>query len=155
MIYPGKWSSFPGSSGSEVEGSPEHVSLEVTGIGAICDIYQRDPSAEGSASFVVGEFLNIANGDRVLLHLDRGFTLSGSLEDHVKLPLDLFVEQIRNVVLPDEGQATNEDHDWDLLVDLARRRGISIEADQLREVRYEILVTDRVLSWLEPPTGNG
>ena len=122
----------------------------VVGLGAICDLGPQrlgDPRAQ---SFSVSEFVTMEDGRRVILHRDRGFTIgwrssgelsSGDLPGHQTL--ESLTRDVLNVVLPDDDECT-EDHPWSWLADLARGRGLSVTAEDLRGLPYEVLVTDEV-----------
>jgi hypothetical protein len=117
----------------------------VVGLGAICDLRPPQDHQRNSQSFSVGEFATLGNGDRLMLHQERGFTMSGAVGD--SLPGTVIVRQVLHVVLRDE--SGSNDHSWSELAELARSRGLDVTADQLRQLPYEVLVTDRILRWLE------
>ncbi len=117
----------------------------VVGLGAICDLRpQGDPRSQ---SFSVGEFATLENGDRVMLHRERGFTISTPPAEANTLPASSFVRDTLNTVLPDEDDG--DDHPWSWLADLARGRGLDVTTDELRHLPYEVLLTDRLLEWIE------
>lgn len=129
-------------------GSPGHV----VGLGAICDL---TASADGgrTKSFAVSEFAELADGTRVVLHAERGFTTGwvnvaepdeiASLET-----LDSLERNVLNVVLPDEDDG--EPHPWDWLARLARRQGLEVTADDLRSVPYRVVFSDAVTELFGP-----
>jgi hypothetical protein len=80
-----------------------------------------------------------------MLHQERGFTLSRAVG--ASLPGTVLVDQVLHVVLLDE--SGSDDHSWSELAELARNRGLEVTADQLRQLPYEVLVTDRILRWIE------
>lgn len=127
----------------------------VVGIGAICDLgpQRLDVRSQG---FAVSEFVTLEDGRRVLLHQDRGFTIgiphreSGSddVRDH-ETP-DSITQSVLIAVLPDDDDP-EEDHPWPWLAELARARGLDVSAEDLRDLTYEVVLTDDVTRWLAPP----
>jgi hypothetical protein len=120
--------------------------VRVVGLGAICDL---DPSPyaihdERQHSFTVCEFALLDNGERVTLHAERGYSgraSSGSIWAHETV--ETVTHDVLNVVLPDPEDG--EEHPWEWLAELAQAQGIDVTADQLRQVPYEVVVTERVI----------
>ena len=126
----------------------------VVGIGAICDLGPRRFRETHSQSFSVSEFVMLEDGRRVILHEDRGFTLgwrssgeSGAGEIRGQETLDSITRDVLNTVLPDDDELA-EDHPWPWLANLARARGLDVTADDLRDLAYEVILTDNVTRWL-------
>ena len=128
----------------------------VVGLGAICDLLplRADPSSQ---DFKVSEFVDLEDGRRVLLHDGgRGLmtsgvrTTSGWRAPDVRwgLTLEGLTSDVLTVVLPDDENDT-EPHPWSWLADLARARGLDMTADDLRELRYEVVFTDELRRWFE------
>ncbi len=134
--------------------------IELVGLGAICDRAGPQES-DGSQSFRVGEFALLDSGDRLLLHDDRGFTLSCVFGGPEPLraatgltPTDLIREALNVSVLPDEWEIqTGLDEDglahWRWIAKLIESRGLCVAPEQLRALPYKVLLTDGVLNWLE------
>ena len=128
----------------------------VVGLGAICDLGPVSPEDPRSQSFSVGEFVTLDDGRRVLLHEERGFTIgsrvSGSgtadMSGHA-MTRESLARNVLNVVLPDD-DACAEEHPWSWLAELARARGLSVTADELRGLPYEVVLTDEVSRGLAP-----
>jgi hypothetical protein len=59
-------------------------------------------------------------------------------------------QQVLNVVLPDDDECEDE-HPWSWLAELARNHDIDVTADELKELQYEVVLTDRVTQWLITP----
>jgi len=122
------------------------------GIGAICDL-RPGRSDEASQSFSVSEFVTLEDGRRVILHEARGFTIgwggsgSGDVREHESL--ESMTRNVLNVVLPDDDESADA-HPWSWLADLARARGLSVTADDLRRLPYEVVFTDDLRRWLAP-----
>lgn len=134
----GGWRPYLAAVGAQdciTTGSP---SAAVVGLGAICDLRRPAETQTGVRSFAVHEFVTLANGDRLVLHRDRGFTLSIDTGESEPLSAALLVRQTLNTVLPDEDDG--EDHPWSWLEELARARGLAVTADELRRLPYEVLL---------------
>jgi hypothetical protein len=149
------WSPHPQGAGHPVEhpngGRAEPAATgRVVGIGAICDFRTGAPEPGPSQSFSVSEFVVLEDGRRVVID-HRGFTL-GSNVDSVRAGLtsQIMSQQVLNVVLPDDDESA-EEHPWSWLAELARTNGIDVTADELKELQYEVVLTDRVTRWLVTP----
>jgi hypothetical protein len=124
--------------------------VRVVGLGAICDL---DPSPyaindERQNSFAVSEFALLDNGERVILHAERGFTgraSSGSIWEYETV--ETITHNVLNTVLPDDDD-TDDDHPWEWLAELAQAQGIDVTAGDLRQVPYEVVLTERVIQRL-------
>lgn len=148
----GGWRPHPDA----VEDQPALLPVEpgsVAGVGAICDLGPQRPGDARSQSFAVGEFVALDDGRRVLLHKDRGFTIgipprepgADHLRDH-ETP-DSITQNVLIAVLPDDDDS-GEDHPWPWLAELAQARGLNVTAEDLRGLRYEVILTDNVTRWL-------
>jgi len=150
------WGLHPHSDHARAKGLPLVKPGRVVGVGAICDLGQQRPTDARSQNFSVSEFVTLEDGRRVILHEDRGFTIGlgstgtsdlGGLREHETL--ESLTRDVLNTVLPDDDQPA-EDHPWMWLADLARARGLTVSADDLRKLRYDVILTDKVRRWLEP-----
>lgn len=126
----------------------------MVGIGAICDLGPQPAHDERSQSFSVSEFVSLDDGRRVILHSDRGFTIgwktapepaAGDLRRHETA--DNITQDVLNTVLPDDDDS-GEDHPWPWLAELARARGLTATAEDLRNLPYEVVLTENVTRWL-------
>jgi hypothetical protein len=54
---------------------------------------------------------------------------------------------VLNVVLPDDDESA-EEHPWSWLAELARARGLKVTADDLRGLRYDVILAEKVTQWL-------
>lgn len=75
----------------------------VVGLGAICDHRSGGAVDDESASFSVGEFVVLDGGERVLLHVERGFTTSHTVGEEggprfSDLTRQAITENVLNVV---------------------------------------------------------
>lgn len=136
----GGWRSHPqGSTGVTHVGPVEPGPL--VGLGALCDLRS---AGDYSLSFAVSEFLTLADGRRVVLHEERGFTISGTGAGETA---ESITQDVLNTVLPDEvpGEEPTEDDPYPWLADLARTRGLQVTTDNLRALPYQVILTDAVL----------
>jgi hypothetical protein len=98
----------------------------------------------GGIHFRVEEFAVLADGRRIRLHAERGFSLSGGVDPWEGLTLENMEANVRTTVLPDDAEDTGEDHPWDWLAALLRAQGIHASVEQLRAVPYGVEFSDRV-----------
>lgn len=125
--------------------------MRVVGLGAECDVDDTNTDSP-QASFRVSEFAVLDDGSRVTLHDERGFVSkpsSGHPWRH--LSLDGLSRSVRTTVLPDD-DPTDDEHPWEWLVELLDARGITTTVDQLRQVPYNVVLTDRVMARVRPPS---
>lgn len=131
----------------EPEGAPPR---RVIGLGAVCDV-RRPTDDLRRQSFSVSEFALLADGRRVILHNDRGYTLGapgGGVGDYETV--QSVTRDVLNVVIPDDDAVdAGEEHPWSWLAELARSRGLDVTAEDLRVLPYEVILTDEVLRWLD------
>lgn len=138
----------------------DHASLpklakpgRVVGLGAICDLRTPRSNDGRSQSFSVSEFVTLDDGRRVILHEDRGFTIgwgssvSDASDIREGLTPDSITRNVLNVVLPDDDEC-GDDHPWSWLADLARARGLDVTEEDLRNLAYEVILSDKVIRWL-------
>lgn len=144
------------------------VAMEVVRLGAWCDLVTEDEhraelAAMGmtgggfeealhhfrrAASFRVSEFAVLADGGRLTLHDERGFSSWDSSGDQWRhLTLEGVEADVRTTVLPDEDD-TDDEHPWNWLVELLLSHGITTSADRLRLVPYEVEFSERLLARL-------
>jgi hypothetical protein len=126
----------------------------VVGLGAVCDLGPSRPEGNRSQSFRVGEFVTLADGRRVMLHEERGFTIGPGSSGAPDVgggseTVESLTRDVLNVVLPDDDDCA-EPHPWSSLAGLARARGLEVTEDDLRALPYEVVLTDAVTGWLTP-----
>jgi hypothetical protein len=152
----GGWHAYPGATGAGASRHPPVEPGRVVGLGAVCDLGPQRTGGSGDQSFAVSEFVTLEDGRRVILHDDRGFTLGlrssgqsdpGDVREHETL--ESLTRDVLNVVLPDD-DGSAEEHPWSWLAGLARARGLDVSADDLRDLPYEVVFTERVRRWLAP-----
>ncbi|SDX52478.1 hypothetical protein SAMN05660209_00596 [Geodermatophilus africanus] len=126
----------------------------VVRLGAECDL-TRESGPE--LSFGVTEFADLADGRRLVLRADRGFTSrlhgpgadeSGAAWRHETLAG--LAADVLATVLPDDAEETGEDHPWRELAGLLRARGVAVSTAELRRVPYVVELSDRVRARLPP-----
>lgn len=158
----GSWSRYPVESARDHPGRSAvgdgggtidpRSAAPIVGLGAICGPVSQDAKNGGrSQSFWVSEFALLANGLRVILHEERGFTIGSNFGDvKESLTSETIVRNVLNVVLPDDDECS-EDHPWSWLAGLARNRGLDVHTDHLRGLPYEVVLTEDVSRWLASP----
>ena len=146
------WSYFPkdggvdhsalaevGDDGERLDGSSVAA---VVGLGALCGLSpRRADQDERTRSFWVAEFVLLADGRRIILHDERGFTIGarGAGSGLSMSPADI-THNVLNVVLPDDDES-GEAHPWPWLAALARARGLDVSAEQLSSLPYTVVLT--------------
>jgi hypothetical protein len=128
--------------------------MRVVGLGAICDLGRGALDDPRQNSFDVRECARLDNGDLVILHAERGYcgrSSSGSI--WAGETVETITRNVLTTVLPDDAKADTEDeHPWEWLAELARAQGIDVTGVQLRQVPYEVVLTERVLRQLRDGT---
>jgi hypothetical protein len=97
-------------------------------------------------SFVVHEFAELADGRRLTLHEERGFTTSrGSAPSDMSwyLTLEHLERDVRTTVLPDDDD-TQDEHPWEWLAGLIRAHGVEATAEELRLLPYDVVFSERL-----------
>jgi len=98
-------------------------------------------------SFKISEFALLENGERVILHDERGYTSrisSGDIWPHETA--ENIERDVLTAVLPDDDNV--DDHPWQWLAELAQARRINVTADDLRLLPYEVVLSERVIQRL-------
>lgn len=162
--FKGDWSTYPGEPTNDHLGRSEVGDdgevfdagsiAPVVGLGAICGLSSPGFDDEGrSQSFWVSEFARLANGRRVILHEDRGFTIGAPIGPgaggavKVGVTRGEIIETVLAVVLPDPEDG--EEHPWAWLALLARARGLDVTAEDLRGLPYHVVFTDSLTRSLD------
>ena len=133
--------------------------VRVVSLGARCDFVTEDeyrqqlvrngwPAGEvenlvedfrEGVSFVVHEFAELADGRRLTLHEERGFSSS---QWHYRMLEDL-ERSVRTAVLPDDDD-THDEHPWEWLAGLLHVHGVEATAEELRRLPYEVVFSERL-----------
>jgi hypothetical protein len=102
----------------------------VVGLGARAEL---DRSDRPGLNVSVTEFADLADGRRLLLHQERGFSTSAThmSAEHAR-------QDVLTTVLGDDAEITGEEHPWDWLASLISRHGVAATAEQLKAVPYVI-----------------
>jgi hypothetical protein len=149
--------------------------VDVVGLGAWCDFVTEDeyrqrlvrdgwPADEvenlvedfkRGVSFAVHEFAELADGRRLTLHTDRGFTgftmaSNGPApsDQWRSLTLEALERDVRTTVLPDDDD-TGDEHPWEWLAGLLHARGVHVTAEELRLLPYGVEFSERLRERLE------
>ncbi len=140
--------------------------MTVVGLGAWCDLRTEDeyrqqlvrdgwPADEvenlvedfkRGVSFVVHEFAELADGRRLTLHEERGFTTSGGpapSDPWRYLTLEHLERDVRTTVLPDDDD-TQDEHPWEWLAGLLHVRGVEATVEELRLLPYDVVFSERL-----------
>jgi hypothetical protein len=138
----------------------------VVGLGARCDVLTEDEDRERlvrdgwpagpveglledfkqGLSFDVHEFAELADGRRLTLRDDRGFTTSirgPAPRDEWQHPTLGQLERDVPTVLPDDDD-TQEEHLWGELVRLLHLQGVEATGEELRVVPYRVEFSERL-----------
>ena len=147
-----RWSTHPRRYASATLGPipPDHRTdaPRPVAIAAECDLVRSTSTSTDCKSFSVREFLNLEDGNRVILREGLEFTIGEPGGDvHDGLDADSLTQAIRSVVLP-AVSAMDPEHPWDCIVQLARRRRVQTCAEELEKLPYELVLTDAVRAWL-------
>lgn len=113
------------------------MSVTVVGLGACAEL-ARTGNQRG-LHVDVHEFAVLDGGRRLTLHKDRGFSSSDKhpTADHVE-------RSVLTTVLPDDAEATSEDHPWEWLAALIADQGVAVTPEQLRAVPYVVELGPRL-----------
>jgi hypothetical protein len=141
----------------------------VVGLGAWCDFVTEDeyrhrlvrngwPAEEIEnlveefnlgVSFVVHEFAELADGPRLTLHVERGFTGvtmasrgPAPSDQWRSLTLENLERDVRTTVLPDDDD-TQDEHPWEWLATLLHARGVEATAQELGLLPYDVEFSER------------
>jgi hypothetical protein len=144
--------------------------VTVVGLGAWCDFvtehqYRQRLVRDGwpayevenliedfnrGVSFDVHEFAELADGRRLTLHEERGF--SGSTrawggpapsDQWRYLTLENLERDVLTTVLPDDDDAQDE-HPWEWLAQLLHDHGVEATTEELRLLPYEVVFSERL-----------
>lgn len=98
----------------------------------------------------MSEFALLADGRRVILHDERGFTMSPRFgpggEIETSAMVELLTETVLVVVSPDDDDS-EDDHPWLWLTELARARGLDVSEAELRALPYEVALAESATRW--------
>lgn len=118
----------------------------VVALGAACGLRESTSgTSDGTLHYWVCEFAVLADGRRIVLHEERGFSVGpvigpGRGKGAGRIGRDDIIRTVLNVVLPDD-ELPAEAHPFEWLASLAARRGLNVTADELRAVPYDVILT--------------
>jgi len=107
----------------------------VVSLGAWGDL---DENAAGGMSCDVREFALLSDGREITLLDDRGWTTTAP---PAEISLTHVVRNVYAVVLPDDAEQTNEEHEWQRFEQRLREAGILITVPELRALPYRVFLT--------------
>jgi hypothetical protein len=117
------------------------VNVTVIGLGAWAELARRD---RPGMDVDVHEFADLADGRRVTLHQERGFSSSAT-----RTTADQAKQDVLTTVLPDDAEITGEDHPWEWLASLIGDHGVVVTPGQLKALPYAIEFGPRLTAMLE------
>jgi len=125
------------------------MSADVVALGAWCDLDADARTSPGDASFVVHEFAVLADGRRLTLHTERGFTTgvrtvgrAEPVDPWAHLTVEELTADVLTTVLPDDDDG--EEHPWEWLAGLLRRHGVEASVERLKAVPYTVEFGERL-----------
>ncbi len=104
------------------------MGVRVVRLGAWSELAHRD---QRGMAINVHEFAVLADGRRLVLHEERGFSTSAT-----QLTTEHAERSVLTTVLPDDAEVTGEQHPWGWLASLIRDHGVAVTPDQLKAVPY-------------------
>ena len=110
------------------------------------DVYHHPPQP-GDVSISARHELELADGRRVLLLNDRGWGSSGTWAEQ---SVSVIEGNARTVVGPDEppkGRSQEEEAalHWAYLQSIAQRQGVAVDADELRQLPHDVVLSRQLL----------
>jgi dTDP-glucose pyrophosphorylase len=110
-----------------------------------------DNQADDRISVSARHEAELADGSRVLLLNDRGWSASGPPNIWAATSVEDIQETTRTVVGPDEpfGDRSQEDMEadhWASLQQIAHRQGVITDAAELRQLPHEVVLSPRLLA---------
>jgi hypothetical protein len=102
--------------------------------------------------FRVQEFADLADGRRLTLHDERGYSTSGPADPWSFQTVESVRADVLTTVLPDEDDG--EEHPWKWLVELLRVQGVDASTDELKQVPYRVEFSERLRAKLQDALGD-
>lgn len=119
------------------------------------DVEQAVEEFKRGACFDVQEFAVLADGRRLTLHCERGFSTvrhttgsSAPVDPWSHLTLEHLESDVRTTVLPDEDD-TEDQHPWEWLAGLLRAHGVEVSPESLRGLPYDVVFSERLRARVE------
>lgn len=121
--------------------------MDIVALGALCELKTiRNPGR--SLDFDLEEFVDAADGSRLVLHDDRGWSthIQSTIDDPSlthPLTVDDVVRGTFTTLLPD-GHEPSDTHDWQRLVRLLTTHDTHVTVDELRSLPYTLMFGPRL-----------
>ena len=125
--------------------------LNAMSIAAVCDMDETlTDNLRPSISVKITQCILMSDGSMISLDLDRGFTAisHGPGPARWRRSSDELIAEILDLVRIDDPERSG-DHPWDEIAAAAQRRGIDIDAARLKQMPYQVLLSDRVIRMFE------
>ncbi|GAB3954621.1 hypothetical protein [Micromonospora vulcania] len=133
------------------------MTARIVGFYALCDVRSGGEASVvpgNRLDFTVDEFARLSDGEPVPLR-ELGWSSVASAGGAATLALYLTEEQVvgsvRNVVLPDDAETSNDEHPWQEFAATLTEKGFSTTADELRGLPYEVVLSPRLRALLSAP----
>ncbi|ALG28418.1 hypothetical protein AOZ07_04995 [Glutamicibacter halophytocola] len=125
--------------------------LKATSIAALCDLDDTPTdNSRPSISVKITQCILMSDGSMISLDLGRGFTAisHGPGPARWRQSSDALISEILDLVRVDDPEKPGE-HPWEGIAAAARSRGIDVDAETLKEMPYQVLLSDRVIRAFE------
>lgn len=127
--------------------------MDIVLLGAFAD--DKTASHARGISISVEQFAILDDGRRIVLDDQRGFSGStfrtghpGPIDSWPFMTHDSVVADVLNTVLPDDDDG--EAHPWVWLAELLREHGVHVLPERLKELPYDVVLSDRLIARLTP-----
>lgn len=119
---------------------------------AICDVDEiSTANVQPSTSVKIAQYVRLSDESFIRLDMDRGFTdvRHGARESvSWKRSADDLIAEILDLVQADDRHSPGS-HPWEQLAGAARMRGVDVDGATLRELPYQVLLTDELIAQFE------
>ncbi|MBM7767008.1 hypothetical protein [Glutamicibacter nicotianae] len=125
--------------------------LKAMSIAAVCDMDETlTDNLRPSISVKITQCILMSDGSMISLDLARGFTAisHGPGPARWRRSSDELIAEILDLVRVDDPENPGE-HPWDEIAAAAQSRGIEIDAAQLKQLPYQVLLSDKVIRTFE------
>jgi hypothetical protein len=121
--------------------------LSVTGLVIICEL--DDPVPENTRptmSMKMTQYLRLSDDSMIRLDMDRGVTSSrfggGDVVSWKQTAADVIAEVL--ALVQADGLGPDDEFPWEEYAEAAQLRGISVDADALRDLPHTVLLSDEL-----------
>ncbi|MDV2982279.1 hypothetical protein [Glutamicibacter sp. HZAU] len=125
--------------------------LRPIALAAVCDMDETlTDNLRPSISVKITQCILMSDGSMISLDLARGFTAisHGPGPARWRRSSDELIAEILDLVRVDDPENPGE-HPWDEIAAAAQSRGIEIDAAQLKQLPYQVLLSDKVIRTFE------